>query len=155
MNEDNKLTKKLSEFIFAYAEMNMNASKTAISLRCSPSTVTRYIEQTLELTGLDVRYVFDLVELLEMARDVLYGNEETEQFCSDFKRGTRMKVRDLLKRFRMSSAVGVAIQVVPNGEEIHLTEAQVRDLKPAELMEMTVQTFYVREDLMTVYAKER
>lgn len=66
-----------------------------------------------------------------------------------------MKVIDLLKKYRMSSNSDVFLESVPDGDFCQLKEDEIRELRPHVFMEMTVQSFEVIDNVLTIYAKGR
>lgn len=66
-----------------------------------------------------------------------------------------MKVGDLLKKYRMCSNSDVFLECVPDGEWCKLQREEVKDLRPDSLMDMTVQSFSVIDNVLTIYAMDR
>lgn len=66
-----------------------------------------------------------------------------------------MKVIDLLKKFRLCSNADVFLESVPGGEFCQLKEDEIRELRPSAFMEMTVQSFDVIDNVLTIYARGR
>lgn len=66
-----------------------------------------------------------------------------------------MKVGDFLKKYQMCSNAEVFIESVPTGEWSKLKQDEVRDLRPIALMDMTMQSFSVIDNVLTIYAMDR
>lgn len=65
-----------------------------------------------------------------------------------------MKVGDFLKKYWMCSNAEVFIESVPAGDLSKLKQDEVSDLRPIVLMDMTVQSFSVIDNVLTIYAMD-
>ena len=72
-----ELTDIDAQIVLALAENNMNESETARSLFMHRNTVVYHIGKVKKLTGLDPTNFYDLVELVQMARNrrIEYGSK--------------------------------------------------------------------------------
>lgn len=67
-----------------------------------------------------------------------------------------MKVRDLLKKYRTCATAPVRLTVVPTGSSALLRKEDIRELpKEMEILNFTVQSFDVIDNVMTIYAKQK
>lgn len=64
------LSKAKQEVIRVLADCDMNLSEAARVLRCSRNNVIQHANRIQEITGLDPRCFYDLIELLEVVREV-------------------------------------------------------------------------------------
>lgn len=55
----------------------------------------------------------------------------------------------------MCSNSDVFLECVPDGEWCKLQREEVKDLRPDSLMDMTVQSFSVIDNVLTIYAMDR
>ena len=72
-----ELTDVDAQIVLALAENDMNESETARSLFMHRNTVVYHIGKVKKLTGLDPTNFYDLVELVQMARNrrIEYGSK--------------------------------------------------------------------------------
>lgn len=66
-----------------------------------------------------------------------------------------MKVGDFLKKYKMCSNAEVFIESVPDGEWSKLNNGEVKELRPDRLMDMTVQSFSIIDNVLTIYAMDK
>ncbi len=66
-----------------------------------------------------------------------------------------MKVGDFLKKYLMCSNSEVFLKSVPDGEWCKLDENEVKELRPNRLMDMTVQSFSIIDNVLTIYAMDK
>lgn len=67
-----------------------------------------------------------------------------------------MKVRDLLKKYRTFATTLVRLTVVPIGSSALLRKEDIRELpNEMEILNFTVQSFDVIDNVTTIYAKQR
>ncbi len=64
-----------------------------------------------------------------------------------------MKVKDIVKKYRLSSNSSVIIQEVNSGDIVELTKTKIRDLEPQYIMNMTVNGFEVIDNVLKIYAE--
>lgn len=63
-----------------------------------------------------------------------------------------MKVRDFLKKYRMCSNADVFLQTT-DGEFAKLDHNKIKNLEPEALMNSTVNTFDVIDNVLTLYIR--
>lgn len=66
-----------------------------------------------------------------------------------------MKVGDFLKKYRMCSNSEVFLESVPDGEWCKLDNDELKELRPDRLMDMTVQSFSIINNVLTIYAMDK
>ena len=66
-----------------------------------------------------------------------------------------MKVGDFLKKYKMCSNAEGFIESVPDGEWSKLNNGEVKELRPDRLMDMTVQSFSIIDNVLTIYAMDK
>lgn len=66
-----------------------------------------------------------------------------------------MKVGDFLKKYKMCSNAEVFLESVPGGEWCKLDNDELKELRPDRLMDMTVQSFSIIDNVLTIYAMDK
>lgn len=65
-----------------------------------------------------------------------------------------MKVKEIVKKYRVVSNASVIIQAVKTGDMIELTKQQIKyDEVPEYAMQMKVNSFEIIDNILTIYAE--
>lgn len=64
-----------------------------------------------------------------------------------------MKVKEIIKKLKMSSNASVIIQEVKAGSLVELTCEQTKDVEPQYAMNMKVNSFDIVDNVLTIYAE--
>ncbi|SPF54733.1 hypothetical protein SBF1_7920001 [Candidatus Desulfosporosinus infrequens] len=64
-----------------------------------------------------------------------------------------MKVKDIVKKYRIISNASVIIQAVKTGDMIELTEQQLKDAGPDYVMQMKINSIEIIDNVLTIFAE--
>lgn len=64
-----------------------------------------------------------------------------------------MKIKAILKKYKLSSNSSVIIQEVKSGDMVELTESNLRNLEPQYIMDMKVNSIDIVDNVLTIYAE--
>ena len=64
-----------------------------------------------------------------------------------------MRVKEIVKKYRMISNASVIIQAVKTGDMIELTKQQLKDAEPEYVMQMKVNSIEIIDNVLTIFAE--
>lgn len=64
-----------------------------------------------------------------------------------------MKVKEIIKKYRLCSNADVFVEAIKNQSVLQLTQTQMDKLEPEYLMDMRVNSFDVVDNVLTIYAE--